>query len=118
MSVYEFIKKCKNYNIKKSKGWMYETVVKWAMNEIARIERRRRNYLRYIPAEINNWMQLLIPGKRINRKHYPYYMSPSYFVEYFGDLERRKDLQKFKMSVHYLKTKLPDALVLNIGSFL
>ena len=124
MSEYEFIKKCTNYNIKKSKGWKYETVVKWAMNEIKRIDNRQINYVDYIGRRmvkkfrfdyenveiVDGVMTLTLSGRHDFGKLYKYNI---YYL-----CEQERDFQKFKMSVHYLKTKLPDALVLNIGSFL
>ena len=118
MSGYEFIKKCKNYNIEKSKGWKYETIVRWSLNAIERIERKKRNYKRYIPYKEWNWVLVEILGKSRRYFHNELFIRPSYFDEYFGNLERLKNIEKYKMSVHYLKTKLPDALILNIRSFL
>ena len=40
---YNFIKRCKNYNIKKSKGFKYETIVKRSMNKIKKLDKKINN---------------------------------------------------------------------------
>ena len=38
MTDYNFIKRCKNYNIKKSKGLKYETIVRRSMKKIKKLD--------------------------------------------------------------------------------
>ena len=39
MADYNFIKRCKNYNIKNSKVLKYETIIKRSMNKIKKLEK-------------------------------------------------------------------------------
>ena len=41
MDDYNFIKRCKNYNMKKSKGFKYESIVKKSMNKIKKIGKKK-----------------------------------------------------------------------------
>ena len=124
MCDYEFIKKCRNYNIKKSKGLKYETVVKRSLNKLKENNENRRrleNSLWGLMSRFN--IKCYVDTNAKFRVASPYDKSYSYYKGHHSNEVKRKldkieEEEKFKMSVHYLKTKLPDALILNIGSFL
>ena len=58
---YNFIKRCKNYNIKKSKGFKYETIVKRSMNKIKKLDKKINNDCYY-----HNYVYLNVVNRTFN----------------------------------------------------
>ena len=83
---YNFIKRCKNYNIKNSKGFKYETIFKRSMNKINKIDKKINNKRIYYNHFIDNSVLMMnlyrdyvhkkiskneYNGKKILLEHFP-----------------------------------------------
>ena len=89
----KLIKNYKNYNLKSRKGIRYKTVIKQSTKNINIL----MGYRKTIEAEL---------------KKYGYD-----FCGYDSDLkeiDRYLEIEKFKLSIHYMKNKLPDELIYKI----
>ena len=119
MTDYNFIKRCKNYNIKKSKGLKYETIVKRSMNKIKKLDKKiNKDKLNY---EIR--YNLIIGIEKTMRRlfnEWNYKDGNFYFYEMLNNYEnllREKEKEKFKLCIHKLKLSLPDHLIFEIGTY-
>ena len=95
------IKNYKNYNIKSRNGRRYKTVIKYSTKKI--------KYFLYC--------------RKIKTKYEDYNTVDGYiYYEQHKDelngLDRDINREKFKMSIHYMKKKLPDELIYEISTFL
>ena len=142
---YNFIKRCKNYNIKKSKGFKYETIMKRSMNKIKKLDEKiddkyffRCNYLDRRNKIFYDYIYGKISKNEYNKKLYNEYIygkiseneyekkifNLKYFTyknsekEYYKNLIKVYNEEKFKMCIHKLKLSLPDHLIYRIGNFL
>ena len=92
----KLIKNYKNYNLKSRKGIRYKTVIKQSTKNINIL----MGYRKTIEAELK-------------RNGYDYYEHDSDINE----IDRYLEIEKFKMSIHYMKKKLPDELIYKIFKF-
>lgn len=127
MTDYKFIQKCKNCNLKNKKGMRYKNVVNRSMKEIDRINKELQDIDTYkyegITYPINNYWSYYykVDGRIANCDAYGYYgnheiiHSGSKIVFYL--FNRSLNIEKFKMSVHYLKMRLPDHIIYQIGQY-
>ena len=95
------IKNYKNYNIKSRNGRRYKTVIKYSTKKI-------RYFLFCI---------------KIKKKYEDYntvygYIYYEQCIDEIIELDRDIDREKFKMSIHYMKKKLPIHLIYEIYKFL
>ena len=142
---YNFIKRCKNWNIKNSKGFKYETIVKRSMNKIKKLDEKiddeyffRCNYLDRRNKIFYDYIYGKISKNEYNKKLYYEYIhgkiSLNEYMNKFSDFiyltyrcfekEYHKNLiklyneKKFNMCIHKLKLSLPDHLIFEIGTYL
>ena len=117
MTDYNFISRCKNYNIKKSKVFKYETIEKRSMHKIKLIEKKRDgDYYQYIYF-LYKIRQVKSDNNYDNLKTY-YSDLHQAEGEYSENLKKELEKEKFKMCIHKLKLSLPNHLVYEIGRFI
>ena len=124
---YNFIKRCKNYNIKNSKGFKYETIFKRSMNKINKIDKKINNKRIYYNRSFNysnlklklyrDYIHNKISKNEYNEKKILLKHFPKSYEEYYKNLIDEKEQEKFKMCIHKLKLSLPDHLIYEIGTY-
>ena len=125
---YDFIKRCKNYNIKNSKGFKYETIINISLNKIKKLDEEiNYNYYRRdcFFDEINKLKNDYVYNKKIRLEEYIQkylYLKKIYnrnlYKIFYMNLFIEKEQEKFKMCIHKLKLSLPDHLIYEIGTYL
>ena len=125
---YNFIKRCKNYNIKNSKGFKYETIFKRSMNKINKFDKKINDkhiyyyhsiyYSRLKMKLYRDYSHNKISQNEYNEKKILLEHFPKSYEEYKKNLRVEIDKEKFKMCIHKLKISLPDHLIYKIGNFL
>ena len=128
MTDYNFIKRCKNYNIKNSKGFIYETIINISLNKIKKLDEEiNYNYYRRdcFFDEINKLKNDYVYNKKIRLEEYIQkylYLKKIYYRNlykiFYMNLFIEKEQEKFKMCIHKLKLSLPDHLIYEIGTYL
>ena len=134
---HDFIKMCKNYIIKNSKRFKYETIIKRSINKIKKLEKELNKLDSHC---FHDWWDLgwddrykvwfeqcfyyIKNGdKKIISRHTSYRLK-NYEVKKERSLILLKEFnmeitkEKFKMCIHKLKLSLPDHLIYKIGNFL
>ena len=124
---YNFIKRCKNYNIKKSKGLKYETIVKRSMNKIKKFDKKINDkriycyhsiyYSRLKMKLYRDYFHNKISQNEYNEKKILLEHCHKSYEEYYKNLRDEKEKEKFKMCIHKLKLYLPDHLIFEIGTY-
>ena len=130
MTDYNFIKRCKNYNIKNSEGFKYETIINISLNKIKKLDEEINNIYHCL----DNWSyeKNEITNEYMNNRNINTYnkyrgkknklLSKFIFFyklrgEYYENLLIEKEQEKIKMCIHKLKLYLPDHLIYEIGTY-
>ena len=136
MDDYNFIKRCKNYNIKNSKGIKYETIIKRSINKIKKLEKELNKldshcfhdlwvlgWNGHYKVWVDHCFYYIKNGdKYIISRHTSYRLknyevkkerSPILLKEFNMEITK----EKLKMCIHKIKLSLPDHLIYEIGIF-